>query len=133
MIVKLLMIDDQPSGDDFITDPSLEDIITSFKQLNGHNHTYIGLYKEEEPNMDEFMLVGGGTDKYVCSYYKDGDEYYLTNNDINEPDKLVEIPIGQMNIKPLKYVSSNPDEIIHALEAYYTTGEMAEDLHWEMS
>lgn len=127
------MIDDQPTGDDFISDPSLEDIISSFKQLNGQNHTYIGLYKEEEPNMDEFMLVGGGGDKYVCSYYKDGDEYYLVNNNIIDPDKLVEIPIGQMNIKPLKYVSSSPDEIIQALDTYYSTGEMAPDLQWEKS
>ncbi|MBC9932498.1 hypothetical protein [Chitinophaga qingshengii] len=133
MFVKLLMIDHQPAGDDYIIHPNLDDVLQSCRQLNGSTRTYIGLYATETPNADEFMLVGGGGSHYTCCYYKDGDEYYLLNPHVNNPDQLVHIPIGQLNIKPMKYCSSSMEDILQALQTYCTTGEMDAALTWELS
>lgn len=46
--------------DEYIDFPSWETTETNIKLMDAHNRTYVGLYKTEEPNADEFLLVGGG-------------------------------------------------------------------------
>lgn len=132
-IVKLLMTENQMDGDIYTTNPSWNDVEKSLISIDGNLITYVGLYKDEEPDSDEFLLIGGGdSGNYVCSYYNDGDEYYLVNPRENEPDKLVEIPIGQMNVKPKKYFN-NLEIIISTVKFFYETGKMLDSAQWDLT
>lgn len=132
MIVKLLMIDNQPEGDDFIEDPTWDDIEEALSKMEGNYRTYLGLYKDEEPTESDFLMIGGGVEKkqFVCSYFNEGDEYYVVNQQEKDPDAIVDVPIGQMGAKEKKYV--NPlDNILGAVKYFYEKGEMSPDVKWE--
>jgi hypothetical protein len=132
-IVKLLMIENQRNGDDFIEAPSWEDIEAALHKIDGCHVTYLGFYKEEEPTEEDFLMVGGGIDgkHYVCCYYNKGDDHYVLNLHEKEPDKIVDVPIGQMGAKKKKYCNDLKD-IIAPVKYFYETGNMSPDVIWEI-
>ena len=132
MIVKLLMIDNQPEGDDFIEDPSWDDIEEALNLMDGSYRTYLGLYKEEEPTEGDFLMVGGGVDKeqFVCSYFNEGEEYYVLNEQEKDPETVVNVPVGQMGAKKKKYVNPKGN-ILDAIKHFYETGDMDPEVKWQ--
>lgn len=132
MIVKLLMVDNQPDGDDFIDNPTWEDIEEALNNMDGQNKTYLGFYKNEEPNDEEFLMVGGGNGKqqFVCCYYNEGEEFYVLNQNEKDPDTVVDVPIGQMGRKKKKYIN-NLDAILDPVKFFYKTGTMSPDVTWQ--
>ena len=76
MIVKLLMVENAQEGDDYIDNPTWEVVEEALNKMDGETTSYVSFYKDEEPNDEEFLMVGGGVDgkNYVCCYWNDGDE-----------------------------------------------------------
>jgi hypothetical protein len=130
-IVKLLMIDNQPEGDDFIDNPTWLEIETALHQMDGKYHTYLGLYKANEPTEGDFLMVGGGMNpqNFVCSYFTGDTEYYVINENEIDPETVVEVPIGQMNVKQKKYCNDLL-YILPAVKYFYETGSMSPGVKW---
>jgi hypothetical protein len=133
MIVKLLMVENQPEGDDFIEEPTWDDIEEALNMMEGNDRTYIGLYKVEEPTDEEFLMVGGGEDgkNYVCTYYNRAKgEYTVVNQHEKDPDGVIEVPIGQVIGKRKKFCNDLKD-IIQPVKYFYESGTMSPDVKWE--
>lgn len=65
-MVKLLMVEDIREVDDMHRHPSWEVVSGFVRRLDSTTVTYMALYKTEEPNSDEYLMVGGGGEYYIC-------------------------------------------------------------------
>ncbi len=130
MPVKLLAVEDLKEADDLLRNPSW-DVVSGFvRRLDGTTVTYMYLYKTEKANDDEYLLVGGGGEYYICEYVCDGKSYRLLNKDDETSEELISFPVENTEEFPKKYCIAY-EEVLPNVKYFYEHGDINPEYKWD--
>ncbi len=130
MMVKLLVVEDIREKDDLHQNPSWEVVSGFIRRLDGTTVTYMALYKTENENNDEYFLVGGGGEFYICEYVNGGQSHHLLANDDAKSNEMVSLPVKNTSKFPRKYCATY-EKVLPSVKYFYEHGGMNPEYKWD--
>jgi len=131
MKVKSIEIENFDSNKDFYSSvQSWREIVNAIDKLDGNKISYCMLYKTENPDIEDFLMIGGGKDGiYVCSYYN-GDEYHLVNKNNKNDQSIIQVLTGQVSGKFKRHCVER-DQLLPSVKLFCETWSVYNNPDWE--
>lgn len=117
-----LVSDSHPSQ---IDAPEWSDIEAAIRNLDGHNHTEVSLFENE----DCYLQIGGGGECLVCGIRQGGDLYILTDP-IRSPTSMKWVVAGQGSHYPENECFGKED-ILSVTRFFFANKSRPLEYHWK--
>ncbi|MCL2717139.1 MAG: Imm1 family immunity protein [Alphaproteobacteria bacterium] len=125
MSVDLLTSDDTRGGGKEIQNPTWEQVKAEILEMDGEQYTSVGMMVGD----DDHLMIGGGGTHYIVSV-RDGDRLCAINNPNGDPERMVEVCVGEPSNFPEDELVGL-DEALNAARWYFEHHTPEPNLPWK--